>query len=163
MTGTVAKLNIGGNRAKKGKSNKVIFDEAPNPVPVSTIVSEEERIEMKAAEERLTKECTAVLTKILSHEASRPFREPVNWREEKCLDYPRVVKNPMDLGKIQKRVFSGRYLSTMEFSRDVRFILSNANPNPNPNPNPNWMLGSYGQMLSYGTVQRASFTSKRLY
>lgn len=35
---------------------------------------------------------------------AEPFREPVKWKEWGLLDYPKVVKNPMDLGSVQVRV-----------------------------------------------------------
>lgn len=38
-----------------------------------------------------------------------PFKEPVDWERLELLDYPDIVKNPMDLGTL--KVFSFLYSS----------------------------------------------------
>jgi len=140
---SVAKLQVGGRKTKKAKkgasgaagegaevataAGAVKIEAAPVPKQaVQVLPTEEELAEQRMIQERICKECSAVLTKIMSHEASRAFREPVNWREMRCFDYPKVVKNPIDLGTIQKRLLALKYKSAEEFSRDVRMVWANA-------------------------------------
>ncbi len=36
-------------------------------------------------------------------------REPVDWKALNILDYPKKVKNPMDLGTIRKKLHNSEY------------------------------------------------------
>ena len=42
-----------------------------------------------------------VVCAFISRPESLPFREPVDWEALGLLDYPQVVKKPMDLGTIK--------------------------------------------------------------
>ncbi len=33
-----------------------------------------------------------------------PFLEPVDWKELELLDYPQIIKNPMDLGTVKEQL-----------------------------------------------------------
>jgi hypothetical protein len=50
-----------------------------------------------------------ILLSLLSRPESHVFRTPVNWRELGLLDYPDIIKNPMDLGTVKKKMESGAY------------------------------------------------------
>ena len=39
---------------------------------------------------------------------AEPFLEPVRWKEWGLEDYPKVIKNPMDLGTVAVRARMGR-------------------------------------------------------
>lgn len=45
-----------------------------------------------------------VLLSLNNTSDSLVFREPVNWQELGLVDYPVVIKNPMDLGTVKKKV-----------------------------------------------------------
>lgn len=47
----------------------------------------------------------------LARPESAPFREPVNWKALGLVDYPKVVKKPMDLGTIKRKIENGEYTS----------------------------------------------------
>lgn len=63
------------------------------------------------------------------------FRYPVNWKEMGLLDYPTVIKQPMDLGTIdvkdcslyhfQKKMNRDVYKTPAEFIYDMRLIYKN--------------------------------------
>lgn len=66
-----------------------------------------------------------VLKELVNIDESVYFREPVD--TEEVPDYYDIVKNPMDLGTMQKRVETGRYYITLEiFLADLKRIWSNA-------------------------------------
>ena len=48
------------------------------------------------------------------------------WRcSEGVPDYPKIVKNPMDLGTIHEKLKRNQYPSHLEFAADVRLVFSN--------------------------------------
>lgn len=47
------------------------------------------------------------------------FREPVDWEEMGLLDYPQIVKNPMDLSTCKEKLLSGKYSTYEEVFNDI--------------------------------------------
>lgn len=74
----------------------------------------------------LMKQCENLLKKLMSHQYGDVFNKPVDIVELNIPDYFTVIKHPMDLGTIKKRLTSGAYLSPLEFLADVRLMFSNA-------------------------------------
>lgn len=74
----------------------------------------------------LMKQCENLLKKLLSHQHASVFNEPVDIVKLNIPDYFTVIKHPMDLGTIRKRLTSGAYSSPLEFLADVRLTFSNA-------------------------------------
>ena len=65
----------------------------------------------------------AVLAALKAHEEAAPFLTPVLWKEWNLLDYPEIVKNPMDLSTVESKIES--YQSLAEFEADLNLIWSN--------------------------------------
>lgn len=57
---------------------------------------------MASAVEQM-KSCAKLLAFLTTHKDAVPFLEPVNWKEWGLMDYPKVVKTPMDLGAVKVR------------------------------------------------------------
>ncbi|XP_004231798.1 transcription factor GTE8 [Solanum lycopersicum] len=74
----------------------------------------------------LMKQCENLLKKLLSHRNAGVFNEPVDIVKLNIPDYFTVIKHPMDLGTINKRLTSGAYSTPREFLADVRLMFSNA-------------------------------------
>lgn len=74
----------------------------------------------------LVKKCFKVLTQLQKHQYSWPFLKPVDPQAEGIPDYFDIVKEPMDLSKVDKRLRSGSYSNPMQFAADVRKIWYNA-------------------------------------
>ena len=56
-----------------------------------------------------------------------PFEEPVDPITLNIPDYPQVVKNPMDIGTIRKRLHEGYYNDQTDmFVKDIRRVFMNA-------------------------------------
>lgn len=53
-----------------------------------------------------------------------PFNEPVE--VDRYPDYLKVVKNPMDLGNVRRKVEFGQYPTPAEMLADVRLVFDNA-------------------------------------
>lgn len=62
-------------------------------------------------------------------DSAMAFLEPVNWKALGLMDYPSIVKTPMDLGTVRKRIKNGTYGSTAasaeQIAEDVRLVWTN--------------------------------------
>jgi len=56
---------------------------------------------------------------------TEPFREPVDWKGLGLYDYPQIVKKPMDLGHIKRKIEKEQYSSLHEAAEDVRLVWAN--------------------------------------
>lgn len=74
----------------------------------------------------LMKQCETLLKRVMAHQFAYPFKSPVDVVELKIPDYFTIIKHPMDLGTIKKKLTSGSYSSPLEFAADVRLTFSNA-------------------------------------
>eukprot|EP00940_MAST-03C_sp_MAST-3C-sp2_P001714 g1714.t1 len=70
-------------------------------------------------------ECKSLLTFLLKHKESAPFRDPVDWKAWKLFDYPKLIKHPMDLHSIETKLNAGQYDSILDFAKDCRLVWSN--------------------------------------
>jgi len=76
--------------------------------------------------DRITKQCFAVLKTLQKNPNAVDFLQPVDWKALKLTTYPKMIKNPMDLGTVESKLASGRYAHTDDFVRDVNQIWQNA-------------------------------------
>jgi len=67
-----------------------------------------------------------VLKSVMEHPQAFPFNEPVDWKQLNIPDYPKIIKVPMDLGKIEKRLSQGHYTTLDNFVADVKLVFTNA-------------------------------------
>jgi len=70
--------------------------------------------------------CAKVLKTIMKNPAAGAFLIPVDWKALKLPTYPKIVKNPMDLGTVQQKLESGRYGKVEDFISDVQLVWKNA-------------------------------------
>lgn len=56
---------------------------------------------------------------------AEPFREPVDWQALGLFDYPQVIKKPMDLGLVKKKLNDGTYKTIHDAADDIRLIWKN--------------------------------------
>ena len=66
-----------------------------------------------------------VLSQLKDLEDSEAFLEPVNWKKLGLDDYPSIVKTPMDLKTIGRKVKSNLYSTAEQFWADVDLIWYN--------------------------------------
>ncbi len=64
-----------------------------------------------------------LLRDLIHHPASWPFRKPVDPSE--VPDYLSVIKTPMDLSTMSKRLESNHYKSIAEFTADIKLVADN--------------------------------------
>lgn len=74
----------------------------------------------------LMRQCENLLKKLMSHEYGWVFNSPVDPVYLNLPDYFDVIKNPMDLGTVKKKLSSSVYTSPLDFVADVRLAFTNA-------------------------------------
>ncbi|KAH7867303.1 hypothetical protein Vadar_031694 [Vaccinium darrowii] len=80
------------------------------------------------------KECEDLLNRLMSHQYGWVFNTPVDVVKLNIPDYFNVIKHPMDLGTVKRKLTSGGYSNPLDFAADVRLTFSNAmtyNPREN--------------------------------
>lgn len=73
-----------------------------------------------------TRVCRNILGKLMDHPGGWLFHKPVDPDLFGIPDYFDVIRNPMDLGTVKKKLTNKSYLSTDDFAADVRLTFSNA-------------------------------------
>jgi bromodomain-containing factor 1 len=88
-----------------------------------------------ATELRFCEEVLSELLKAKHHNISGPFLQPVDPVALGIPNYFAVIKKPMDLSTIQKKLKEGAYGNAADFEKDVRQMFKNCvlfNPSGNP-------------------------------
>ena len=75
---------------------------------------------------KLKQKCLEVLKGLQSHQHGWVFNVPVDPEELGLPDYFDIIKKPMDLGSIQKRLEKGEYHAIKDFQSDVNLSFDNA-------------------------------------
>lgn len=80
----------------------------------------------KAAQQLLHQHLQTVLKEIKKHDSAWPFLEPVDAQLTGAVDYYDVIKNPIDLSQMQKKLDSGYFYVTKDiFIADLRRMFEN--------------------------------------
>ena len=72
------------------------------------------------------KKCLSVLKALQRNPRAGPFLMSVDWKALKLPQYPKMIKNPMDLGTVESKLVGGSYKTTRDWADDVRLVWSNA-------------------------------------
>jgi hypothetical protein len=70
--------------------------------------------------------CTNILTELLKWQLTQPFRVPVDPIRDGAKNYLEIVKKPMDLGTVKKKLSDGQYGEVKEFVNDLFLICDDA-------------------------------------
>ncbi|EDV98654.1 GH22415 [Drosophila grimshawi] len=66
-----------------------------------------------------------VMKSLWNHHYAYPFQQPVNAKKLKLPDYHDIIKQPMDLATIKKRLANSYYWSATEAAADINLIFTN--------------------------------------
>ncbi|KAF9014933.1 Bromodomain-containing protein [Cyathus striatus] len=82
--------------------------------------------------------CSKVLTDLHKkqyYNIAHPFYEPVDWVKLEIPSYPKVIKKPMDLSTMRKKLENNDYSTATKFLEDFRLMIRNCfNFNPAGTP-----------------------------
>jgi E1A/CREB-binding protein len=67
-----------------------------------------------------------VIHKMIACEDSNPFRQPVDPVALNILDYPTIVKYPMDISTMHNKLLRGEYQTPLQFCDDAWLMFNNA-------------------------------------
>ncbi|XP_075169426.1 bromodomain adjacent to zinc finger domain 2B toutatis isoform X2 [Haematobia irritans] len=102
----------------------------PPPLNIHAVQEAKEKMKQEKKEKHATKKlmkelavCKTVLGEMELHEDSWPFLLPVNTKQFPT--YRKIIKNPMDLSTIKKRLQELSYKNREDFCVDVRQIFDN--------------------------------------
>lgn len=68
----------------------------------------------------------AIVNGLMARRDCEPFRKPVPWKELGLVDYLSVVKCPMDLGTIKRRLQRMDYQKREDCVQNIRMVWQNA-------------------------------------
>mmetsp|Transcript_23563 Transcript_23563/g.33769 ORF Transcript_23563/g.33769 Transcript_23563/m.33769 type:complete len:217 (-) Transcript_23563:1069-1719(-) len=80
---------------------------------------------MATIPDKAWKDFTDLVQKFFKMPDAEPFREPVDYETLGLNDYPVMIKQPMDLGTIKKKLQSKQYRDIFQASDDVRLVWHN--------------------------------------
>jgi hypothetical protein len=69
--------------------------------------------------------CEKILKLLQKDPEAFVFLKPVNWRSLKLLDYPIIIKKPMDLSTVEKKLKKKEYETVKAFHEDLSLIWDN--------------------------------------
>jgi len=67
-----------------------------------------------------------VIHKMIACEDSHPFRQPVDPVALNILDYPTIIKHPMDISTMHNKLLRGEYKNPLQFCDDAWLMFNNA-------------------------------------
>lgn len=73
-----------------------------------------------------SEKCLELVKKLMSWPICRPFLDPVDPERDNATNYYEIIKNPMTLREVEKKLLNKRYRDISDFRRDVNLIWSNA-------------------------------------
>ncbi|EGR31679.1 hypothetical protein IMG5_104550 [Ichthyophthirius multifiliis] len=72
-----------------------------------------------------SKKLNQMTNQLFSNSDSSEFRQPVDWQGLQLIDYPTIIKNPMDLGKVRDKLKENEYVYVEECLDDIQLIWDN--------------------------------------
>lgn len=61
----------------------------------------------------------------MEHNEAYDFKQPVDWKGMNLADYPNIVKNPMDLGTVERNLKANKYKIVEEFLDHIQLVWDN--------------------------------------
>jgi hypothetical protein len=71
------------------------------------------------------KKVNIIIQSLFNNSDSIDFRQPVDWKGFGLTDYPLIVKTPMDLGTVKKKLVNNKYETVEAVLDDMQLIWDN--------------------------------------
>lgn len=85
----------------------------------------EQTINDKLTNERWQTTANTILETIKKNKLSKIFHEPVPWQKMNLIDYPVIVKEPMDFSTIKNKLALNIYGKVQDFVKDMELVFYN--------------------------------------
>ena len=74
-------------------------------------------------DEAMQRKCDALVKSLMKRSQGVHFSKPVDWKKMQLFDYPKLIKEPMDLGTVSEQLTkSGHYQRLEHFANDIRLV-----------------------------------------
>jgi hypothetical protein len=74
-------------------------------------------------DEAMQRKCDQLVKMLTKRSQGVHFSRPVEWKKMGLLDYPKLIKEPMDLGTVMERIAKPNFYTRLEhFVDDVRLV-----------------------------------------
>ncbi|KAI9013996.1 Bromodomain-containing protein [Phycomyces nitens] len=118
-TETSISLNTTGNRPKvNDDDDKHNLKKRPKldhkSIPLETNMTKDQ-----------LKYCGAIIRHLKKHRDAAPFLHPVDYVSLNVPDYPKIVKHPMDLNTVDRKLSNLEYTDVEDMIADIRLVFSN--------------------------------------
>jgi len=77
-------------------------------------------------DEPLQRKCDALLKSLMKRSQGVHFSKAVDWKKMGLHDYPKLIKEPMDLGTCGEKIQRNAYARLEDFAYDIRLVWKNA-------------------------------------
>lgn len=74
----------------------------------------------------MQRKCDQLVKSLMKRSQGVHFSQPVEWKKAGLVDYPKLIKEPMDLGTVAERIGKSHYARLEQFAYDVRLVWKNA-------------------------------------
>lgn len=110
----------------KGDTQERVENSPDNIKKGSVRADDSPKANNTSAYKELQKNLMNLLERLKSCEYACPFLQPVDPVGDGAPDYREVIKEPMDLSTIEKKLGEGKYTNEEQFHGDARRIISNS-------------------------------------
>lgn len=69
--------------------------------------------------------CGAIMRNLKKHRDAAPFLHPVDYLKLNVPEYPKVIKHPMDLTSVDRKLNGGQYDKVEDFVAEIRLVFNN--------------------------------------
>ncbi|KAK4486134.1 hypothetical protein RD792_008802 [Penstemon davidsonii] len=129
-TSVMESLPVSKNDVAQGKKKGHVGKKGPRTKGGAVVARRTESMKQDPPQDTslvmLMKQCETLLTRMMAHQDAWIFNEPVDVVKHNIPDYFNVIKHPMDLGTVKRKLLLGQYSSPMGFAADVRLTFQNA-------------------------------------
>ena len=73
-------------------------------------------------DEPLQRKCDQLVKSLMKRSQGVHFLRPLEWKKMGLVDYPKLIKEPMDLGTVAERVGKSYYTRLEQFANDIRLV-----------------------------------------
>ncbi|KAH8100556.1 hypothetical protein BXZ70DRAFT_892966, partial [Cristinia sonorae] len=121
-----------------GRPKREIHPPPPKDLPYTDIPKKRKAKMPRSGQADQLKYCDKILkdlNKKTHYSIAHPFYEPVDWVRLEIPSYPKIIKKPMDLSTMRKKLDAGEYVSADKFHDDFKLMIRNCftfNPSGTP-------------------------------
>lgn len=108
-------IPVSETRGADNRNSSTLAEETMNGAP----------LKVSSAPEALSL-CEEIWEAVWDKPNAEQFKYPVDWKALELPDYPEIIKKPMDLDSVRKKLSNNIYSNTTQFAEDLRLIWSNA-------------------------------------